>query len=89
MNDDRRDACRQTGRGTARRDIAQRRQYAAHRAVLAVDRVSRMAAQASPEQWEHALRWMRVWIAFASSRELKGGTVPRARRVEVGWAAKL
>ena len=89
MNDDHTDACRQTSRSRARRDIAQRRQYAAHRAVLAVDRVSRMAAQASPEQWEHALRWMRVWNAFAASRELKNGAVPRARRVEVGWAAKL
>lgn len=82
MNDDRRDACRQTGHATARRDIAQRRQYAARRAVLAVDRVSRMAAQASPEQWDHALRWMRVWIAFAASRELKGATATRVRRVQ-------
>lgn len=87
MNDDRRDACRQTS--PARRGIAQRRQYAAQRALLAVDRVSRMAAQASPEQWEHALRWMRVWIAFAASREIKGAIVPRGRRGEVGLAAKL
>jgi len=83
MNDDCKDACRQTGRGTARRDIAQRRQYAAQRALLAVDRVSRMAAQASPEKWDHALRWMRAWLAFAASRELKGVTVRRVRRVDV------
>ena len=83
MNDDCKDACRQTGRGTVRRDIAQRRQYAAQRELLAVDRVSRMAAQASPEKWENALRWMRVWLAFAASRELKGVTVRRVRRVDV------
>lgn len=56
--------------GAARRDIAQRRQYAAQRAVLALNRVSRTASQGDPEQWEQALRWMRLWIAFAASRQV-------------------
>lgn len=61
---------RRAGGGAARRGTAQRRQYAAQRAVLALDRVSRIASQGDPEQWERALRWMRLWIAFAASRQV-------------------
>ncbi|HEX8885070.1 MAG TPA: hypothetical protein VF797_11310 [Noviherbaspirillum sp.] len=71
MDDNDRD--RRRGRavdGPARRGIAQRRQYAAQRAVLALDRVSRTASQADPEKWEQALRWMRLWTAFAASRQV-------------------
>ncbi len=40
------------------RDIYERRAYAAQRAVIAVDRVSRVAAAGSPEEKERAHRWM-------------------------------
>ena len=70
MDDNHRDRRGRAGDGAARRDIAQRRQYAAQRAVLALDRVSHMASQADPEKWEQALRWMRLWIAFAASRQV-------------------
>jgi hypothetical protein len=70
MDDKDRDRRGRAGGGTARRDIAQRRQYAAQRAVLALDRVSRTASQDDPEQWEQALRWMRLWTAFAASRQV-------------------
>jgi hypothetical protein len=51
-----------------RRDIYERRAYAARRAKIAVERVSRVAASGSPEEKARALRWMRLWIAFAASR---------------------
>lgn len=83
MNDHHKERRGSTGDACIRRDLAQRRQYAARRAVLALDRASRTASQASPDQWEHALRWMRVWIAFAASREVKGTFDSRSRGMRV------
>ncbi len=50
------------------RDIDQRRSYAAHRAILAVDRAMRVASESPSEGREQAFRWMRLWMAFAASR---------------------
>ena len=74
MDDSGSDRRGRAGSSPARRDIAQRRQYAAQRAVRALDRVSRTAPQGDPEQWEQALRWMRLWIAFAASRQVTATT---------------
>jgi hypothetical protein len=81
MDGNGRDRRGRTGGNPARRDIAQRRQYAAQRAVLALDRVSRTASRADPERWEQALRWMRLWIAFAASRPVKGMAHPGTSRI--------
>lgn len=51
-----------------RRDIHQRRAYAAQRAVMAVDKASQMASAGSCVEREQAFRWMRLWMAFAASR---------------------
>ena len=52
------------GEGTrARRDIYERRAYAARRAAIAIDRYSR-AATGLPREKARALRWMKLWIAF-------------------------
>jgi len=53
-----------------RRDIHQRRAYAAHRAVIAVDRASQMASAGAGADREQAFRWMRLWMAFAASRPM-------------------
>lgn len=51
-----------------RHDIHQRRAYAAHRAVAAVDRAMQIASEGSSADREQAFRWMRLWMAFAASR---------------------
>lgn len=53
-----------------RRDIHQRRAYAAQRAVMAVDRASHLASAGSCLDREKAFRWMRLWMAFAASRPI-------------------
>jgi hypothetical protein len=52
------------------RDIYQRRIYAAHRAVIAVDRAIRITSVGSYAERDRALRWMKLWMAFAASRYL-------------------
>jgi len=51
-----------------KRDIYQRRAYAAHRAAVAIDRAVRLASMGSSLDTERALRWMKLWTAFAASR---------------------
>jgi hypothetical protein len=51
-----------------KRDIHQRRAYAARRAVMAVDRAMQVASAGSSKDREQAFRWMRLWMAFAASR---------------------
>ena len=51
-----------------RRDIHERRAYAAHRAVMAVDRAMQIASEGSSADREQAFCWMRLWMAFAASR---------------------
>ncbi len=51
-----------------RRDIHERRRYAAHRAVLAVDKARQITSTGSATDREQAFRWMRLWMAFAASR---------------------
>lgn len=53
---------------TPKRDMYERRAYAARRAGAAIARLSRVAASGSPEEKNRALRWMKLWIAFAVSR---------------------
>ena len=52
------------------RDIYQRRTYAAHRAVIAVDRAIHIASIGSSADREQALCSMRLWMAFAASRPI-------------------
>jgi hypothetical protein len=52
------------------RDIYQLRTYAAHRAVIAVDRAIHIASIGSSGDREQALCWMRLWMAFAASRPI-------------------
>lgn len=51
-----------------KRNIHERRAYAAHRAVMAVDRAVQVASEDSYGAREQAFRWMRLWMAFAASR---------------------
>ena len=50
------------------RDVYQRRTYAAHRALIAVDRAIRITSTGPLADSQQALRWMRLWMAFAASR---------------------
>lgn len=52
------------------RDTYQRRTYAAHRAVIAVDRAIHIVSIGSSADREKALCWMRLWMAFAASRPI-------------------
>lgn len=45
-----------------------RRAYAARRAVIAIDRAVRLNSTGPVWERDQALRWMRLWLAFASSR---------------------
>lgn len=45
-----------------------RRAYAARRAVTAVDRAIRLTSTGPINERDQALRWMRLWTAFAVSR---------------------
>jgi len=51
-----------------KRDTYQLREYAAKRAVLALDRASSLATCGAGEEKDKAFRWMRLWLAFAASR---------------------
>ena len=64
------------------RDIHQRRAYAAHRAVMAVDRAMQVASADSSTDREQAFRWMRLWMAFAASRPMSRSSNVTA---EVAW----
>lgn len=44
-----------------------RRAYAARRAVIAIDRAVRLTSTGPVRERDQALRWMRLWLAFASS----------------------
>ena len=67
------DSSERRGKRTpARRDIYQRRQYAAQRALIALDRVGRTASDGLPQDRERAHRWLRLWVAFAACREAGG-----------------
>ncbi len=57
-----------------RRDIDQRRAYAAHRAVAAVDKAMQIASAGSSTDREQAFRWMRLWMAFAASRPVSSSS---------------
>jgi hypothetical protein len=46
-----------------KRDIYERRAYAARRAAIAIDKYSR-SATGVPAEKARALRWMKRWIAF-------------------------
>jgi hypothetical protein len=46
----------------------QRRAYAARRAVIAIDRAVRLTSTGPVKERDQALRWMRLWLAFAYSR---------------------
>jgi hypothetical protein len=64
-----------------KRDIYALRSYAAGRAAIAIDRVSRVAASGSLEEKARALHWMQLGIAFAASRHsaiLGGKKKPQA-----------
>jgi hypothetical protein len=54
-----------------KRDVYERRNYAAHRAIIALDRAIRITSIASSADREQALRWMKLWVAFAASRHQK------------------
>jgi hypothetical protein len=51
-----------------KRNINERRAYAAHRAVMAIDRAIRLTSTGPFADSEQALCWMRLWMAFAASR---------------------
>jgi hypothetical protein len=57
-----------------KRDAYERRNYAAQRAVIALDRAIRITLTASPADRDKALGWMRLWVAFAASRRQKIAT---------------
>ena len=61
------------------RDVYQRRTYAAHRAVMAVDRAIHIASIGSSADREQALSWMRLWMAFAASRPISSPANARAK----------
>lgn len=61
------------------RDVHQRRIYAARRAVIAVDRAIHTASVGSFADRETALRWMRLWMAFAASRPISNFGNPKAK----------
>lgn len=48
--------------------LYQRRAYAARRAVVAIDRAVRLTSTGPIRERDQALRWMRLWLAFAYSR---------------------
>jgi hypothetical protein len=48
--------------------LYQRRAYAARRAVAAIDRAVRLTSTGPVRERDQALRWMRLWLAFAYSR---------------------
>ena len=64
------------------RDIHQRRSYAAHRAVRAVDRAMQIASEGPAADREQAFRWIRLWMAFAASRPVSSSANATAK---VAW----
>ena len=48
--------------------LYQRRAYAARRAVVAIDRAVLLTSTGAVGERDQALRWMRLWLAFAYSR---------------------
>lgn len=48
--------------------LYQRRAYAARRAVVAIDRAVWLTSTGPVRERDQALRWMRLWLAFAYSR---------------------
>lgn len=61
-----------------RRDIHERRTYAAHRAVMAVDRAMQIASASPSADRTQAFRWMRIWMAFAASRAISRPATAKA-----------
>lgn len=49
------------------RNIYQRRAYAARRALMAIDKISSLANTGAPADKEVALRWMKLWMKFATA----------------------
>lgn len=45
-----------------------RRAHAARRAAVAIDRAVRLTSTGPVRERDQALRWMRLWLAFAYSR---------------------
>jgi hypothetical protein len=62
-----------------KRNIYERRAYAAYRAVIAVDRAIRITSTGPFAESEQALRWMRLWMAFAASRPTSNTTIATAK----------
>lgn len=61
------------------RNISERRAYAAQRAVIAVDRAIDITSKGPFENTEQALRWMKLWMAFAASRPISTLTYATAK----------
>lgn len=52
------------------RNVYERRAYAALRAAIAIERISRVAGPISPSEKAQALRWMKAWISFVTARRM-------------------
>ena len=48
------------------RNIYERKAYAARRAIMAIDRFSSTTSSDSVEEHVRALRWMKLWMNFAT-----------------------
>jgi hypothetical protein len=54
--------------------LNERRKYAGRRALLAIERASRLTAQDKEKEREQAFQWVRLWMAFAASRHVSNVT---------------
>lgn len=54
--------------------LDKRRQYAGRRALLAIERASKLTAQGKEKERDQAFKWMRLWMAFAASRHVSNVT---------------
>jgi hypothetical protein len=51
------------------RNLYQRRAYAARRALMAIDKISSLANTGAPVDKEATLRWMKLWMNFATAND--------------------
>jgi hypothetical protein len=66
-----------------RRNIHQRRAYAARRAIMAIDRFSGTTSPGSSAEHVRALRWMRLWMDFALGKDAAAVQRPHRRRQQM------
>jgi hypothetical protein len=54
--------------------LNKRRQYAGRRALLAIERASRLSAQDKEKERDQPFQWMRLWMAFTAPSHVSNVT---------------